>query len=328
MTRSAWLKSKAIPFMSGVAFWCAPLMAPANPPELGLPLDCRLGEDCFIQQYVDHDPSTGARDYTCGPQSYDGHQGTDFRLADLAALSRDVAVLAAAEGVVRATRDGVLDQGIHAMPEGQDCGNGVVIDHTDGWQSQYCHLAQGSIAVTQGQSVEAGAQLGVVGLSGRTEFPHLHFTLRHNGVVIDPFNQSAEGRCGLTTAQLWQPPLPEPTAQIMRTGFANAVPDYETIKAGRAHLPMSTRSAAALVVWGFAHGGQAGDVMQIRINAPDGDLIHDHAVTIERNQAQFFRASGLRAPPGGWVSGRYVGDIRLIREGSVLSMGQTEIELR
>lgn len=328
MTRNAWFRSKAIPFFGGVACSFLSFTAYANPPSLRFPVECRLGEDCFIQQYVDHDPSTGARDYTCGPQSYDGHQGTDFRLADLAELARNVAVLAAADGIVRATRDGVPDQGVDAMPAGQDCGNGVVIDHPDGWQSQYCHLLEGSIAVREGQTVSSGARLGAIGLSGRTEFPHLHFTLRAQGIVIDPFNQSAEGHCGLSTAQLWQPPLPAPKADIMRAGFADAVPDYEAIKAGRAHLPFATRSSAALVVWGFAHSGQSGDVIQIRIIAPNGDLIHDHAVTIERTQAQFFRASGLRAPRGGWAAGRYVGQVALIRGDRVLSMRETEIMLR
>jgi len=328
MTCGAALTSKATPFLSGVAFFCASFAGNATPPSLSFPVDCRLGETCFIQQYVDHDPSIAARDYTCGPQSYDGHQGTDFRLSDLAALTRNVAVLAAANGIVQATRDGVLDQGIAAMPEGQDCGNGVVIDHGDGWQSQYCQLAQGSIAVTQGQNVQAGARLGVLGLSGRTEFPHLHFTLRHNGTLIDPFNQSAEGHCGLDTAQLWHPALPAPTADVMAAGFSNALPDYDAIRAGRPHLPMATRSASALVVCGFAHSGQIGDRMEFEITGPNGALLHENNVTLERAQAQFFRASGRRAPNGGWGAGRYIGEIRLIREGELISIRQTEIELR
>ena len=45
------------------------------------PLDCDLGTDCFIQQYVDSDPSSDAMDFTCAALSYDGHKGTDFPLA-------------------------------------------------------------------------------------------------------------------------------------------------------------------------------------------------------------------------------------------------------
>jgi len=165
---------------------------------------------------------------------------------------------------------------------------------------------QGSIAVTQGQNVQAGARLGVIGLSGRTEFPHLHFTLRHNCTVIDPFNQSAQGRCGLGTAQLWHPALPAPTANVMAAGFSDAMPDYDAIRAGRAHLPMATRTASALVVWGFAHSGQIGDRMEFEITGPNGALLHENRVTLERAQAQFFRASGRRASSRGRDSGRYI----------------------
>src|SRR5262249_35663984 len=48
--------------------------------ELGLPIDCEVGRSCVIQNYVDHDPSPNARDYQCGTLTYDGHNGTDFRL--------------------------------------------------------------------------------------------------------------------------------------------------------------------------------------------------------------------------------------------------------
>lgn len=57
------------------------MVATAQPIELGLPIDCEIGRDCVIQHYVDHDR----------------HNGTDFRLSDLAAQRRGVNVLAAAD---------------------------------------------------------------------------------------------------------------------------------------------------------------------------------------------------------------------------------------
>ena len=50
-------------------------------PILEVPFDCRLGALCVVQNYVDQDPGPGARDHACGPLSYDGHQGTDIRVA-------------------------------------------------------------------------------------------------------------------------------------------------------------------------------------------------------------------------------------------------------
>ena len=138
----------------------------APPPALTLPLACHAGVDCFVQNYVDH-PGAAPRDHRCGSQTYAGHDGTDFRLPTLAILRRGVAVLAAATGTVRALREGVTDRLIataadHSAVAGRECGNGVVIDHPGGWQSQYCHMAKGSVAVSTGQRVAAGAKTPVL----------------------------------------------------------------------------------------------------------------------------------------------------------------------
>jgi hypothetical protein len=138
--------------------------------ELGLPVDCTPGRDCFIQNYVDNDPGPGRRDYACGPLSYDGHVGTDFRVPDRAAMLRGVAVVAAAPGVVRATRDGMADISIRETGReavaGREAGNSVLIDHGDGWETQYSHLRRDSVRVHPGDRVKAGAVLGLIGLSG------------------------------------------------------------------------------------------------------------------------------------------------------------------
>jgi murein DD-endopeptidase MepM/ murein hydrolase activator NlpD len=110
------------------------LAPPAGAFDLAFPADCTLGAGCYIQQYHDHDPGPEATDYTCGPLSYDGHDGTDIALPTRAAMATGVAVLAAAPGVVKGLRDGVADAA--PFPTGQDCGNGVVIDHGNGWETQ------------------------------------------------------------------------------------------------------------------------------------------------------------------------------------------------
>src|SRR5689334_18360626 len=157
----------------------------ADPIVLDLPLDCTLGETCAIQQYVDHDASAAARDYQCGSLSYDGHNGTDFRLLSRALQRAGVNVLAAADGLVLRVRANVEDVIIapnDTLPDpDRMCGNGLVIAHRDGWETQYCHLAKDSLSVRPGQRVTAGTPLGRVGLSGATQFPHLHFAVRHRG---------------------------------------------------------------------------------------------------------------------------------------------------
>tara|TARA_B100000029_G_scaffold461042_1_gene492511 strand:- start:904 stop:1161 length:258 start_codon:yes stop_codon:yes gene_type:complete len=53
---------------------------------LSMPIDCEVGKDCYIQDYVDTDPGAGVADYTCGMRAYDTHRGTDFRIRGLKAM--------------------------------------------------------------------------------------------------------------------------------------------------------------------------------------------------------------------------------------------------
>jgi LysM repeat protein len=56
-------------------------------------------------------------------------------------------------------------------------GNMIVIDHGNGWQTLYAHL--GSINVVCGMSVGQGAMVGLIGSTGRSSGPHLHFEMMH-----------------------------------------------------------------------------------------------------------------------------------------------------
>jgi hypothetical protein len=167
---------------------------PPKPNGLVFPVACTIGKDCWIARYTDRDTGPGAADHTCGPETQDGHDGTDITLADFGVMRRGIPVYAAANGKVLTTRDGEKDISVRdrkgglAEIKGRECGNGVLLRHDDGSESQYCHLQEGSLTIGPGFRVAAGQQIGTVGLSGETEYPHLHFTLRRDGVVIDPFD--------------------------------------------------------------------------------------------------------------------------------------------
>lgn len=284
---------------------------------LGLPLDCVLGETCFIQQFVDRDPGPAAQDFTCGPLVYDGHKGTDFAVPDLAAMAAGVTVRAAAPGIVTGLRDGMPDIASNAPDapdlDGKDCGNGVAIDHGDGWVTQYCHMARGSLQVASGERVAAGTALGRVGLSGRTEFPHLHLSVRRNGEVIDPFAPVDATSCGVPVAgeMLWDPPLDYVPGGIVGLGLADHVPDYAAIKAGTAPVTLDPEGDG-LVLWVHVFGTRAGDVLTIAIDGPGGRL-HLRETGFDRTQARAFRASGLRRASARWPAGTYAGSATLQR---------------
>ena len=312
-----------------ILLFCA-TSAVAQNISLTVPLDCQLGDTCYIQQYPDRDPGPAATDYSCGPLSYDGHDGTDFALPDLAAQAAGVNVLAAAAGQITGTRDAMPDilQGTPGAPDVTDreCGNGVVIRHADGWETQYCHMALGSIAVQPGDQVGQGAVLGRVGLSGQSEFPHVHLTVRHNGADIDPFDPDQTLTCGAVAPGLWSAPLSYRPGGLISVGFASGVPAYDSVKAGTAAEALTTTSPG-IVLWGFAFGGQAGDEIQIAILGPQGQIIQQ-SDRLDRNQAQFFRAAGKRLPSTGWPAGDYTGTVDLIRNHAVIDSLSTAITLQ
>jgi murein DD-endopeptidase MepM/ murein hydrolase activator NlpD len=64
------------------------------------------------------------------------------------------------------------------------CGNMVTIDHKNGFTTTYCHMSQ--INTATGTPVSAGQTIGLVGTTGRSTGPHLHFGVRKNGQSVDP----------------------------------------------------------------------------------------------------------------------------------------------
>lgn len=300
-------------------------LAEAEPFSLAFPVDCTLGESCHIQQYVDHDPGPGARDFTCQGLSYDGHKGTDIALPTVEEMRHGVTVRAAAAGVVRGVRDGMADRRHDGSDlGGKDCGNGVALTHPGGWETQYCHLRQGSVAVTQGQQVAAGTPLGEIGMSGRSQFPHLHLTLRRDGAVIDPFAPEGAERCGSATT-LWQEPPGYRPGGLLSLGFAQRIPKLAEITEGRADdLPPGRDTA--LVGYGHVFGARQGDSLRIVIDGPAGRVIA-HDAPIKRTQAVLFRAAGRKAQPGGWPPGRYTLTVTLLRAGAALERRRQTLSL-
>lgn len=298
----------------------------AGDPVLSFPLDCQLGETCHIQQFVDRDPGPGARDYSCGTLSYEGHKGTDFALPTQRDMHAGVNVLAAAPGVVRGTRNVVPDRLYTpenaADVDGRECGNGVVIDHGDGWETQYCHLKQGTVTVKSGDIVDVGTVLGQVGLSGKTQFPHLHLSVRKDDQVVDPFDTTDRAQCGAGGTSLWADAPAYVPGAVIEVGFAPYVPEFSSVTAGTSRHDSLPADAGGLVLYGLAFGGLKGDMMRIEIDGPDGPF-GEHQVELERNRARFFRAFGKRLRADRWPAGTYTGRVTLLRDGRPISRRTT-----
>jgi hypothetical protein len=304
--------------------------------QLGLPIACELGRTCYVQNYIDADPSASARDYKCGTLTYDGHNGTDFRLPSLASQKAGVEVLASASGRILRTRDGAPDgafgKSAREAVRDVECGNGAVIEHPEHWETQYCHMASGSLMVKPGDVVKVGQSLGRVGLSGLTEYPHLHFTVRHKGAIVDPFAYGAPAdSCG-SGALLWHPALHAQLAYqervVINAGFANGPVTMELVEDGGAGKELPSVSAPAIVAFVRVVGLKAGDTQRLVIKDPTGNVIAENrASQLDKNKALFLLFAGKKRPATGWDRGAYKAMYVVERDGRVVLQRDLEFTL-
>lgn len=300
--------------------------APGPGPTFALPLACQIGRTCEVQHYVDRDPGPAVRDYRCARRSYNAHNGIDIRLLDMAAQRAGVDVLAAAPGRVARLRDGVADVSIRApgapSVAGQECGNGVVIDHGNGWETQYCHLAKGSVRVRVGEAVSAGTPLAKVGLSGDTEFPHLHFTVRRAGKVVDPFAPDASDPASCAAQKsLWTAAASRQMSYragaILNAGFAGAPVTMQDVENGGVAPPAA--GSAYVVAYARAIELEIGDTVEIALTGPDGAaLARATTQPLDHDKAQYISFVGKKRPAVGWPHGVYTAQVRVHRKGAVV----------
>ena len=311
---------RSIGLCCGLLLQHAVLAQNALQPGLSLPLRCTPGSDCWISNHVDLEPGPGVRDYACGGFSYDGHNGTDFALRDLKAMAEGVQVLAAAAGRVLRSRNGEPDRSVRERsPEavkGRECGNGVLIEHPGGLQTQYCHLRRGSVTVRAGDAVAGGDPIGLVGLSGQTEYAHLHWTIRHRGRVVDPFRGAGEAPgCGAGEAPLWSSEalaaLPYSPRAIFNFGAAPVPPTAHAVRRGEHRARAIAAEAPVYAVWMEAFCVKAGDALEITGDAPDGTRLLSDRKAIDRDQARIFRFVARKRGASPWPPGSYANRIRL-----------------
>ena len=287
----------------------------ASAAELGLPAACTLGRDCFVQQFPDMDAGPDAVDPFCGIATYDGHDGTDLRILSLADVKRGVAVIAMADGKVLRLRDGepdrlVLSEDDRKAVASKECGNGVVIDHGDGLEVQYCHLKQASISVQSGALVRRGDRIGDIGASGLAQFPHVHVTVRRNGRAIDPSTGQTVGagcKPDAPAAPLFSAAdlqlLGHGEAQILAMGLTDAAVDHAALTVS-GPPPAATATSPALVGWAWLMKLRKGDRILIEVADPSGAIVSTQTTDpMDRPKASFSVYAGKRGapPPGSYM---------------------------
>ncbi len=296
-------------------------------PQFSAPIDCLSGPSCFLQNMMDIDLTKGRLDPLCGQATYNGHKGTDIRVRSFLEMNEGVAVLAMADGVVLRARDGADDKLVEtkadfAAVKGRECGNGVVIDHGsagyDGWSSQSCHLAKGSLLVKPGDMVTRGQPIGRVGLSGSTQFPHVHVTIRKDGKVRDLLTnlQAGEG-CDAQSANslfsksAWADMMSR-NVPLMDYGFADGAVDGKTLLKNDVERPTTN---TPLVFYAKFINLRKGDEVVLEIRNEDGVYASSAGKPLTKHQATYTAFAGRKTPG---VAGKiYSASVKLLRGGNV-----------
>ncbi len=304
-----------------------PLIKIVKPFTLRLPVACTPGKDCWVLNYPDAGPDgdDNALDPACGARTYEGHKGTDIAIADRAAMDRGVDVLAAHDGTIMRARDGEDDhfpitkeQLDKIKADKKECGNAVLIDHGDGWQTMYCHMRRGSIAVKPQQKIRAGEKIGLVGASGMTQFPHIHIGVIHKADVIDPFTgRKLSDDCGGKSASLFAKSaqvIYEPLA-FMKAGFDVAPTSLESLDEGKAPRDAIAADAPALVFYTVMLGTRKGDKISLKIESPDGGIFSERNITEDKTVARRMLFVGRKIPKDTPLSsGVYTGKVDVLRK--------------
>ena len=295
--------------------------------DLQWPLRPVAGFDPFgyhgTKYFVDHDPRYPgfAQDYTCGTRTYDldtgyNHAGTDYFLWPFPWRMMDqglVQIVAAAPGVIADKADGNFDRDC-AIASSTDP-NFVSVRQDDGLTAVYLHMRNGSVTTLPiGTHVAAGDYLGLVGSSGQSSGPHLHFELRDaNGAVVDP----RHGTCNAAPDR-WAvfQPYEDPHIDTLSTHRADPLfVDCGVDAEGRAvdETPYyADLFAPGEAVWVFAsyRDQRDGEVTNFSILRPDGSAFAqwDFDLASENEPSAFYAGTAwdwqytlpADAPSGTW----------------------------
>lgn len=280
--------------------------------QLQFPVKCQINRDCWIVNYVDDDPSANWHDYKNGRETYDGHTGTDIAIKNIDKMRQGIDVIAAVGGVVIQTRDGMPDKNALAQDTTQlqniACGNRVAIKHSGGWITDYCHMKNGSIRVKKGDIVTTGQKLGEIGMSGLTEFPHLHINVQQGNQIYDPFTGHERYIKG-HMYPLWSPQVLQQLSYkplvIYNIGVSNEIPNLLEIRDGKYKSNKISAESCVIILWIDSFHVELNDSIDVLVKNPNGTPFLRQHIVIDKPHAKKLMYLGRKSPQNGFAKGNY-----------------------
>lgn len=250
-----------------------------------------------ISNYVDQNLNAPNQilDYNCGSRTYDttsgyNHAGIDifnwpfsWKMMD----NDEVEIIAAAPGQIIYKLGSQTDRSC-TLSGGN--WNAVYVQHSDGSVALYGHMKQNSLTTKNvGDMVIEGEYLGIVGSSGNSTGPHLHFEvyseIEQGGVgqdvLIDPYT----GSCNSMNGDTWwqnQKPYNNPNINAALTHSAPPVfpdcPNQEITNESNAFSPGDTVYLAV-----YLRDQIAGTTLDLKILRPDNSVESEWTFTLTDN---------------------------------------------
>lgn len=257
-----------------------------------------------ISGYIDHNTAypNQLTDYNCGTRSYDtnsgyNHQGIDmftwpfgWKMMD----NDEVEIIAAAPGQIVFKDDGNFDRSCDFNTTTP--WNAVYVQHSDGSIALYGHMKNGSTTTKNvGDMVTEGEYLGVVGSSGISTGPHLHFEIFTDATftqLVDPY----AGGCNSFNNDSWwqtQRPYNEPGINAVLTHTAAPVfPNCPTTEITNESDQFDVNETVTHYI--YLRDQVDGGSINLKVIRPDGSNLYNWDFDLNGN----FYASYW----GGWTS--------------------------
>lgn len=237
-----------------------------------------------ISGYVDHDETFPSQltDYNCGTRTYDtadgyNHQGVDMFTWPFGwdMMDNDLAeIVAAADGQIIFKSDGEFDRSCNFN---SNLWNAVYVQHIDGSIAWYGHMKNGSVTTKNvGDMVTVGEYLGVIGSSGNSTGPHLHFEIYENSsftTLIDPY----EGDCNtMNTGTRWMSQKPYNNPRVNALITHSSPPNFNTCPETETTFAETTFSADETIYFAvYLRDQEIGSTINLKVIKPDNTALYD-----------------------------------------------------
>lgn len=249
-----------------------------------------------ISNHVDHDLNypNQLKDWNCGTRTYDtadgyNHQGIDIFTWPFTWFqfeNNQAEIIAAADGVIIYKSDGNFDKNCAFNSSNW---NAVYVQHSDGSRAWYGHMKKNSLTPKPvGAAVVAGEYLGIIGSSGNSTGPHLHFEVYDsNNQLVDTY----QGPCNDFVSgnnSWWQVQKPYEDPKINAVLTHTAAPDFGTCPDSEITYQKDDFGGGSNVVAAVYLADQKpGMIIGVQLIRPNGTV----AFTTNINSSVFYAAS-------------------------------------